>query len=170
MEDDRNAEAQGLVTIRTYMTVLEVEWARSVLASAGLCCFVPDAVGGTLFPMPGGIRLQVPASAAEEAERVLAGQELERGLVSGAPHGGEPAAPEAEPGPTDEEPEAVEAVEPHDLCPAPPSLLCPACGSQAVEDTPPPKYAAESALSGAFSRFLGRGWHRCADCGHEWKG
>jgi hypothetical protein len=161
MEEDRNAEAQGLVTIRTYLTLMEVEWARSVLASAGLCCFVPDAVGGTL---------QVPASVAEEAERVLAGQELERGLVSETAHGGEAAAREAEPDSKEEEPAAVEAVEPHDLCPAPPALLCPACGSQAVEDTPPPKYAAESALSGAFSRFLGRGWHRCADCGHQWKG
>ncbi|MGC8723349.1 MAG: hypothetical protein ACP5VF_05705 [Acidobacteriota bacterium] len=169
MADDRNAEDQGLVTIRTYMTVLEVEWARSVLASAGLCCFVPDAVGGTLFPMPGGIRLQVPASAAEESERVLAGQELERGLGSETPHGGEAAA-ETEPGSPDEEPETVEAVEPHDLCPSPPFLFCPACGSLAVRETPPPKYAAESALSGALSRFLGRGWHRCADCGHEWKG
>jgi hypothetical protein len=166
---DRNTDSQedlGLVTVGEYFTPIEAEWARSVLASAGLCSMMPDQMMGFMLEgATGPIRLQVPSAKAEEARAILAEMEFERGLYLEAREHGE--ADEA-----DEmlEAEDVPAVDPHDLCPKPPSPACPTCGSSDVAPCAPPAYAADGPVTAFLKRLVGRGWMRCEGCGATWEG
>ncbi len=166
------AERNGnLVTIREYFVPMEAEWAQNVLAQAGICCLVPD--GNLNLSVPGTpVRLQVPAAAAEEAEAVLAEMEMHRKPLDegGAPEDG--AGPEPQEDDEDAEPDAVSAIDPHDLCPLPPSasLCCPACQSEAVNASEPPPGVRTSLFEHLVSAATGKGWLRCAACGHTWEG
>ena len=167
------AERNGnLVTIREYFVPMEAEWARNVLAQAGICCLVPD--GNLNLSVPGTpVRLQVPAAAAEEAEAVLTEMEMHRRPLDEEGVQEDEAA-EFEPGARDDEaePDAVSAIDPHDLCPLPPSasLRCPACQSEAVEASEPPAGVKETFFEHLLSAATGKGWLRCAACGHTWEG
>ena len=163
MTTEERRGSSDVVTVGEYPTALEAEWARSVLASAGICCQLPEASMATILPFAGLIRVQVPAERAEEASALLEAMDFERGLFlkasaeGGAEEpGGEVPADFAE----------VEALDPHDLCPSPAALPCPRCGSEETEPSPAPPYAGENALASFFKRLTGRGWMRCADCGH----
>jgi hypothetical protein len=164
MTEDR----EGLVTIRQYTVPLEAEWAQNVLAAAGICCLLPDRNVNYLYTPVTPVRVQVPASVAEEAEAVLTEMEMHRRGV------GEVEAPEsaaAAEGPSvEEQPDAVEAIDPHDLCPVPESrLVCPACGSREAEAAPPPAGVEPTVFESLVAAALGRGWVRCVACGHQWE-
>lgn len=166
------AERNGnLVTIREYFVPMEAEWAQNVLAQAGICCLVPD--GNLNLSVPGTpVRLQVPAAAAEEAEAVLAEMEMHRRPLGDGGDQEEGAGPALQAGDEDAEPDAVSAIDPHDLCPLPPSasLCCPACQSEAVEASEPPPGVKASLFEHLVSAATGKGWLRCAACGHTWEG
>jgi hypothetical protein len=74
-----------LITIARYSTPHEAQLAKSVLDAAGILAFVADEHTITMNWLYsnalGGVKLQVPASLASEAEAVLdaAGKEEERG-------------------------------------------------------------------------------------------
>jgi hypothetical protein len=161
-------DREGLVTIREYTVPLEAEWAQNVLAAAGICCLLPDRNVNYLYTPVTPVRVQVPAAVAEEAESVLAEMEMHRQAIGevGASGGAESAeGPAAE-----EEPSAVEAIDPHDLCPVPESrLACPACGSREVEAAPPPAGVEPTVFESLVAAALGRGWVRCVACGHQWE-
>ena len=164
MNDERD---EGFVTIREYLVPLEAEWARNVLAQAGICCFVPE--GNLNLSIPGTpVRLQVPAPVADEAEAVLEEMELHRRPLSEGDdlHG---TAPGEEGDDGSEEPSEVEALDPHDLCPIALAPPCPACGAAETASAPPPDYAGENRMTDAIKRFAGHGWYRCASCGHVWE-
>ena len=163
MEDHRQGSSDDLVTVGEYPTALEAEWARSVLASAGICCQIPDHSMATILPFAGLIRVQVPAEKAEEATALLESMDFERGLFlrASAESGAEEPAGEIPPDFAE-----AEALDPHDLCPAPAGRPCPKCGSEETEPAPAPPYAGETALASFFKRLAGRGWMRCAACGH----
>ncbi|MEM1041770.1 MAG: DUF2007 domain-containing protein [Bacteroidota bacterium] len=59
-----------LVTVATYPLAHQAHLARALLEDAGVVCFVANAYGN-LFPADGGIRVQVPADAADEALSIL---------------------------------------------------------------------------------------------------
>jgi hypothetical protein len=162
MTTEEHRGFSNLVTVGEYPTALEAQWARAVLASAGICCQIPDDSMATILPFTGLIRAQVPAEKADEASALLESMDFERGLFLDASFGrdGEGGCEEV---PSDFSP--VEALDPHDLCPSPEAVPCPQCGSEETEPSPAPDYAAQSALASFFQRLAGRGWMRCAACG-----
>jgi hypothetical protein len=164
MTEDR----EGLVTIREYTVPLEAEWAQNVLAAAGICCLLPDRNVNYLYTPVTPVRVQVPAAVAEEAEAVLSEMEMHRHSLGEAEV---PGSAEAAEGPSaEEEPAAVEAIDPHDLCPVPePRLACPACGSREVEAAPHPAGVTPSLFESLVAAALGKGWVRCVACGHHWE-
>jgi hypothetical protein len=163
----RERAEEELITVGEYRTAMEAEWARAVLASAGLCAMLPDQAMGTILDASGPLRLQVPESKAEEARAILSEMELERGLYLEARERGE--VEEADDGAPQEPLEDGSAVDPRDLCPSSPGLTCPACSSEEVGPSFPPKYAVESAAGAFLKRLFGKGWFRCSSCGHTWE-
>ncbi len=162
-----NERDDGFVTIREYLVPLEAEWARNVLAQAGICCLVPE--GNLNLSIPGTpVRLQVPASVEDEAEAVLTEMELHRKPLSESDHL-DGTTPEEQSEEEPEEPSEVEALDPHDLCPLAPVPPCPACGAGATAATPPPEYAGENRVTDTIKRLAGHGWFRCGACGHVWE-
>lgn len=160
MSDERE---EGFVTIREYLVPLEAEWARNVLAQAGICCLVPE--GNLNLSIPGTpVRLQVLGPVADEAEAVLTEMELHRKPIGESDQTDDEGG-EGEP----EGPQEVEAMDPHDLCPVPQVPPCPMCGTADTEATPPPEYAGENRLTDAIKRLAGHGWQRCRACGHTWE-
>lgn len=126
-ERTRDRDEDRLVTVGEYFTPIEAEWARSVLASAGLCSMLPDQVMGFMLEgTTGAIRLQVPASREEEARALLNEMDFERGLFLEAHARGE--ADASEPGPPQEPSDDGTAIDPHEPLPHPPRyplpLLC----------------------------------------------
>lgn len=167
-ERTQDRDEDRLVTVGEYFTPIEAEWARSVLASAGLCSMLPDQVMGFMLEgTTGAIRIQVPASREEEARALLDEMEFERGLFLEAHARGEADAPE--PGPPEEPSDDGTAIDPHELCPAPPDLLCPSCAGREVDPCPAPAFSTDSAAGAFFKRILGRGWVKCGSCGHVWE-
>jgi hypothetical protein len=165
-DDPRKRIDEELITVGEYRTAMEAEWARSVLASAGLCAMLPDQAMGTILDATGPLRLQVPESKADEAKAILSEMELERGLFLEARERGEMEEADDDP----QEPlEDGSAIDPHDLCPSSPALTCPACGVEEVGPCPPPEHAVESAASAFLRRLFGKGWFRCSACGHTWE-
>lgn len=76
------SQPDELVTIATFESPTEVLFARSMLESAGIDCFVPDehvhgATGGLYTFALGGMRLQVPMSQVHEATILLGSVETE---------------------------------------------------------------------------------------------
>jgi hypothetical protein len=165
--DSGDRVEEGLVTVGEYRTAMEAEWARAVLASAGLCAMLPDQAMGTILDASGPLRLQVSESKAEEAKAILSEMELERGLYLEARERGE--VEEADDGSPQEPIEDGSAIDPHDLCPSSPALTCPACAGEEVGPCPAPKYAVESAAGAFLRRLFGKGWFRCSACGHTWE-
>ncbi len=165
--------ADELVTIREYSNPWEAEWARDVLASAGICCLLPDASLNYLYNFIGAVRVQVSSSVAEEAEKILSEQEFSRRpLLQGkAALDGEPGAEtDVSPSESSEEAEAsVDAIDPAEACPMREPAGCPNCGSAAVVSAPAPAHAGESVLASAVKRIFGGGWKRCTACGHQWE-
>ncbi len=165
--------ADELVTIRDYSNPWEAEWARDVLASAGICCLLPDSSVNYLYNFIGPVRVQVASSVADEAERILSEQEFSRRpiLQERASMKDEPCAEEeAPPGEAPEDAEAaVDAIDPSEACPMREPAGCPNCGGAAIVSARAPAFAGESALAGAVKRLFGGGWKRCTACGHEWE-
>ena len=164
-------DKEGLVTIREYTVPLEAEWAQNILAAAGICCLIPDRNVNYLYTPVTPVRVQVPAAMAEEAESVLTEMEMHRQSLGGSREVEEP---EARDGALDlsEEPDLVDAIDPHDLCPVPERapLACPTCGSGEVEAAPKPAGVEQSVFESLLSAATGRGWLRCAACGHLFEG
>ncbi len=168
MADERMVPGDAdLVVVGEYVMPLEAEWARSVLASAGICCLIPDTAMSYIYPFTGLVRVQVPASREAEARALLDEMDFERGLFLEAKARGE--VEEAEPGPPPEPSDDGTAIDPHELCPTPPALLCPSCGSGEADPCPAPAYSTDSAAGAFLKRILGHGWMRCGACGHVWE-
>lgn len=164
---------ERFVTLRVYLNPLEAEWAHSILASAGICSFLPESLTSYLYNVGGGLRLQVPSSHVEEAEAFLANWEKER-----AEHPGEDVTSLDENAPDEELPEEIEdpgAIDAEDVCPYRSKdpevqpVLCPGCGSEAIEDTAKPSYDIGNLLTDVAEKLAGRRWHRCKDCGEVFK-
>ncbi len=156
---DRNKKVpedpDALITIRTFLSPVEAEWAQAVLTSAGVCSFIPDRNINFGFNFIGGVRLQIPASKADEAEEILSESEFEQhNLLS--EQSPQDASGAAEGDQTDEMESdlPVDAVDSEDVCPMGRELeRCPACGSDEVGATVPPEYAVESRLRTFFRHF-----------------
>ena len=164
--------ADELVTIRKYTNPWEAEWARDVLASAGICCLLPDSSLNYLYNFIGAVRVQVSSSVADEAEKILSEQEFSRRPLLQRKGGVTDMSSEAEASPTESPEEAdasVDAIDPGEACPMREPEGCPNCGGTAVVSTHAPAFAGESALAGAVKRLFGGGWKRCTACGHEWE-
>jgi hypothetical protein len=169
---DKNPHDENIVTIREYSVPMEADWAQNVLAAAGICCLIPDRNANTLVPFPSPVRVQVPASKAADAEEILCAMEMHR-----KPFGGQDDSDsdegqdsESEEG-KDQEADRVVAIDPHDLCPVPGrGPQCPSCGAEEVEATAAPEGIRESLFESLVSAARGRGWLRCASCGHAWEG
>lgn len=165
-------EDEGLVTIREYSVPMEADWAQNILAAAGICCLIPDRNANSLVPFPSPVRVQVPASKAEDAEEILRAMEMHRKPMSesGPREGSEDR--DSPDGEGDlQEPDDVEAIDPRDLCPVPGHpLRCPSCGGKEVEATTAPAGAQESFFESLVSAATGHGWLRCATCGSVWEG
>jgi len=138
-----------LVTLRQYTNPWEAEWARGVLASAGICCLIPDASVSYLYNFIGPVRVQVPSSSADDAEKVLADQEFSRKLLAPEREYGAEAA--GEPG------EGEGSCEP-----------CPACGSETVGLEPAPPPGGESPSERLLRALTGPDAWVCSSCGHRW--
>ena len=167
------ADDEKFVTLRVYLNPLEAEWAHSILASAGICSFLPESSTAYIYNVGGGLRLLVPSSRAEEAEAFLVDWERER-----AEHPGEDVTSLDENTPDEELPEEIEdpgAIDAEDVCPCsakdPPEspLLCPQCGSDAIEETAKPSYDIGNLLTDIRERLSGRKWRRCTACGEVFK-
>lgn len=168
-------EEGGLVTIREYLYPIQAEWARNVLASAGIASVLPDTHADYLASLVKGVRVQVDQANAGEAESVLRECEFEMGAgqvrePEGDAVGGAELSDDAEP--TEAFEPSVQAPEVDDLNelsrgPAPKS--CPECAAGPARPTPPPDFAAESLLGAFLKRLAGRGWYRCPACGHVWE-
>jgi hypothetical protein len=171
---DRNRKVpedpDALITIRTFLSPVEAEWAQAVLTSASVCSFIPDRNVNFGFNFIGGVRLQVPASKADEAEEILSQSEFEQhNLLSEQPE--EDFSVDGEDALADENESdlPVDAVDPEDVCPMGRELeRCPACGSDEVGATVPPDYVVESQLKTLLRHFRGHGWLKCNACGHTW--
>jgi hypothetical protein len=165
--------ADELVTIREYTNPWEAEWARDVLASAGICCLLPDASLNYLYNFIGAVRVQVASSVAQEAENILAEQEFSRRLTLGGKAGQElesqdptePVSTEL----TEKTESPVDAIDPRDACPMREPRGCPNCGGEEIESVSAPAHEGQSALAGVVKRFFGHGWKRCSACGHQWE-
>jgi len=182
-----------LVTVGKYDTPAEAQWARNVLASAGICALLPESEMGRIFsvlhravydPKHGGIRLQVKAEHEEAAREILAKtpyermgyEECERRRAE-ARRCGEcgsedlAAVPRAESVSGGFELRCVECGVRHPVDDATyhddafPLLpsSCPKCGSHRLHQTEPP---AEALNRGDWQD---RQWLRCDDCTHEWE-
>ncbi len=167
---DPGNDPDALVTIRTYLSPVEAEWAQAILASAGVCSFIPDRNVNFGFNFIGGVRLQVPASKSDEAEEILSQSEFEQhNLLS--EHSVEDSSGVGEDEQIDETASdlPVDAVDPEDVCQmGREPELCPACGSDEVGATVPPDYVVESQLKTLLRHFRGHGWLKCNACGHTW--
>ncbi|OYV98915.1 MAG: hypothetical protein B7X11_05725 [Acidobacteria bacterium 37-65-4] len=165
-------EDEGLVTIREYSVPMEADWAQNILAAAGICCLIPDRNANSLVPFPSPVRVQVPASKAEDAEEILSAMEMHRKPTREAGTRGDDEGQDSLAGEGgDQEPDSVDAIDPHDLCPVPGSApRCPACGGEEVEATTAPAGVQESFFESLVSAATGRGWVRCAACGSVWEG
>lgn len=165
----------GLVTIREYLYPIQAEWARNVLASAGIPCVLPDHHADYLASLVKGVRVQVDEGNAEEAEGILKECEFEMGggqvREPGTLPEGEEDLPEgAEPSESFEPPPGEpEVADLGDLAAGLPPQACPSCGEAKTRPAPPPDYAAESLLGAFLKRLAGRGWFRCTGCGHVWE-
>jgi|GEM_PF-3581088 len=177
MNDDKGPlpaeNDEEFVTLRVYLNPLEAEWAHSILASAGICSFLPERSTSYLYNVGGGLRLQVPSSRAEEAEAFLTDWERER-----AEHPGEGLTSLDENAPDEELPEEIKdpgAIDAEEVCPyraedpPDPPLLCPKCGSEAITETSKPFYDIGNLLTDISERLSGRKWRRCTACGEVFK-
>ena len=163
---------EGLVTIREYSVPMEADWAQNVLAAAGICCLIPDRNANSLAPFPSPVRVQVPASKVEDAEEILCAMEMHRKPMSEGENRENDEGQDSRAGEDEaQEPDNVEAIDPHDLCPVPGhSPHCPSCGAEEVEASAAPEGVRESLFESLVSAATGRGWLRCAACGHAWEG
>lgn len=172
-EEPSGRPDEELVILREYASPMEAEWARTLLASAGICCLIPDSNFNYLVTPVVPIRVQVPASKKDEAEAILQEQELHLHLLNQGEHPPQAGENEEGQGPSEALPEfeaeVAGVVDPHDLCPVPPPILCPACGADEADPSPPPDYAAVSALGDLLNRLSGHGWFRCGSCGAVWE-
>ncbi len=167
---DINDDPDALITIRTYLSPVEAEWAQAVLTSAGVCSFIPDRNVNFGFNFIGGVRLQVPASKSDEAEEILSQTEFEQhNLLSERAEDDLSADGEDTLADENESDLPVDAVDPEDVCLMDRELeRCPACGSDEVGATVPPDYVVESQLKTLLRHFRGHGWLKCNACGHTW--
>ncbi len=165
-------EDEDLVTIREYSVPMEADWAQNILAAAGICCLLPDRNANSLVPFPCPVRVQVPASKAEDAEEILSAMEMHRRPLSEAASREKDEGQDSLEGEDDlQEPDRVEALDPHDLCPMPGRPpRCPACGGDKVEAAAAPAGVQESFFERIVSAATGCGWLHCATCGHSWEG
>ena len=167
----KNPHDEDIVTIREYSVPMEADWAQNVLAAAGICCLIPDRNANSLVPFPSPSayryrrqRLQMPRRFSAPwrcTGSPLAGLKLEkttRARIHGRAEG------------EVQETENVEAIDPHDLCPVPGRApQCPLAARKRWRPPPPPR-ASESLFGSLVSAATGRGWLRCASCGHAWEG
>ena len=168
---EETGRSEDLVTIREYLYPIQAEWARNVLASAGIACALPDRHADYLASLTKGVRVQVEKDSAAEAESILKECEFEMGAGQTRSH--------AEYAGEDELPQDAEPTEPSggtsemahlgDLASGLLPQSCPRCGESKARPAPPPDYAAESLLGAFLKRLAGRGWYRCPSCGHVWE-
>ena len=169
---NKSPHDDDIVTIREYSVPMEADWAQNVLAAAGICCLIPDRNANTLVPFPSPVRVQVPASKVADAEEILCAMEMHRKPFGGPENRENDEGPDSRAGEGEaQETDNVEAIDPHDLCPVPGRApQCPACGAEEVEATAAPEGIRESLFESLVSVATGRGWLKCAACGHAWEG